>query len=78
MAVILSVAVLLIARFIISRGLVYLSKRTGSKYDDIVVEHLRPFRFAWLAPLLLICSSFQEPAGADLRAMAGPLPAGSP
>jgi miniconductance mechanosensitive channel len=66
-AVILSVAVLLIARFIISRGLVYLSKRTESKYDDIVVEHLRPFRFAWLAPLLLIYfSAGILPAGAEL------------
>jgi len=52
--IVLSVVVFLIARFIIARGLVYLSKRTESEYDDIVVEQLRPFRFAWIAPLLLI------------------------
>ncbi|MFC2046284.1 mechanosensitive ion channel family protein [Chloroflexota bacterium] len=52
--IVLSVVVFLIARLIVARGLVYLSKRTESKYDDIVVEELRPFRFAWIAPLLLI------------------------
>jgi miniconductance mechanosensitive channel len=67
MAIVLSVVVLLIARFIISRGLVYLSKRTETKYDDIVVEHLRPFRFAWIAPLLLIYfSAGILPAGTEL------------
>jgi len=44
------------ARFIIARGLVYLAKRTETKYDDIVVEHLHPFRVAWLAPLIVILS----------------------
>jgi miniconductance mechanosensitive channel len=62
---ILSVVVYLIARFLITRGLVYLSKRTETRYDDIVVEKLRPFRFAWIAPLLLIYG------------LAGLLPAGS-
>jgi miniconductance mechanosensitive channel len=51
---ILSVVVFLIARYFIARGLVYLSERTETKYDDILVEKLRPFRFAWIAPLLLI------------------------
>jgi miniconductance mechanosensitive channel len=50
----LSVVMFVIARFVIARGLVYLSKRTETKYDDIVVEKLRPFRFAWIAPLLVI------------------------
>ncbi len=53
-AVILSLLVFLIARYFIARGLIYLAERTESKYDDIVVEELRPFRFAWIAPLLLI------------------------
>lgn len=51
--VVLSVVVFLIARLVIARGLVHLSRRTASRYDDIVVEKLRPFRFAWIAPLLL-------------------------
>ena len=33
---ILSVVVFLIARYIVARGLVYISRRTESKYDDIV------------------------------------------
>jgi len=51
---ILSVIVFLIARHFIARGLVYLSTRTDNKYDDVIVERLRPFRFAWVAPLLVI------------------------
>ena len=51
---ILSVAVFWIARHFIARGLVYLSTRTENKYDDVIVEKLRPFRFAWVAPLLVI------------------------
>lgn len=52
--VILSVVVFLIARFFIARGLVYLSMRTKNRYDDVLVDKLRPFRFAWVAPLLVI------------------------
>jgi miniconductance mechanosensitive channel len=52
--VLMSVAVFLIARYFIARGLVYLSLRTKNKYDDVMVEKLRPFRFAWVAPLLVI------------------------
>jgi miniconductance mechanosensitive channel len=64
---VLSVVVFLIARFIIARGLVYLSKRTESEYDDIVVEQLRPFRFAWIAPLILIYfTAGLLPAGTEL------------
>jgi miniconductance mechanosensitive channel len=52
--VILSVVVFLIARFFIARGLVHLSVRTENRYDDVIVDKLRPFRFAWVAPLLVI------------------------
>jgi miniconductance mechanosensitive channel len=52
--VIVSVIVFLIARYFIARGLVYLSVRTENKYDDVIVDKLRPFRFAWVAPLLVI------------------------
>ena len=60
-----STAMFLIARYFIARGLVYLAMRTESKYDDIIVEKLRPFRFAWIAPLLVIyyfASSLTEAA----------------
>jgi miniconductance mechanosensitive channel len=52
-----SLVVFLITRVFIARGLVYLAERTESQYDDIVVEQLRPFRLAWIAPLLVIYSS---------------------
>jgi len=44
----------LIVRFLVGRTLVYLASRTANKYDDIIVAQLRPYRFAWLAPLLVI------------------------
>ena len=46
--------VFLIARQLIARGLFFVASRTANKYDDIIVERLRPFRFAWIAPLLVI------------------------
>jgi len=49
-----SAVVFLIARYLIANALVYLARRTANKYDDIIVEKLRPFRFAWIAPLLLV------------------------
>ena len=52
--VVLCVAVFLIARYFVARGLVYLSVRTKNRYDDVIVDKLRPFRFAWVAPLLVI------------------------
>jgi miniconductance mechanosensitive channel len=52
--IVFSMVCYLIARNLIARGLVALSHRTQSKYDDIIVDNLRPFRFAWIAPLLII------------------------
>jgi miniconductance mechanosensitive channel len=46
--------VFLIARFVIARGLIYIAGRTETKYDDILVEHLRPYSVTLVAPLLLI------------------------
>ncbi len=42
-----------IARNFIARGLVYLTERSTTQVDDILVRYMRPYRFAWLAPLLL-------------------------
>jgi miniconductance mechanosensitive channel len=53
-AVVLSLVGFFIARSIIARGLIYLAGRTETKYDDIIVNNLRPFRVAWLAPLLVL------------------------
>ena len=52
--ILLSFVLFLIARGIIARGLVYLAHRTESKYDDIIVESLRPFRVAWVVPFVVL------------------------
>ncbi|HLD94721.1 MAG TPA: mechanosensitive ion channel family protein [Anaerolineales bacterium] len=44
----------LVARFIVARGLIYLTSRTQNKWDDILVKHLRPYRLAWVAPLIVV------------------------
>jgi miniconductance mechanosensitive channel len=49
----LNAVALLVARNFIARGLVYLADRSKTKVDDILVRYMRPYRFAWLAPLLL-------------------------
>jgi miniconductance mechanosensitive channel len=54
--IILGVLMFMIARGVVARGLIYLAGRTTSKVDDIFVKHLRPFRVAWLAPLLVYFS----------------------
>jgi len=43
--------VLLVARNIIARGLIALSRHTKTRVDDILVKHLKPLRVAWLVPL---------------------------
>ncbi|NIW46330.1 MAG: mechanosensitive ion channel [candidate division Zixibacteria bacterium] len=52
--IILSTLVYFIGRLIVGRGLLYLAKRTETNYDDIVLEHLKPYRVSWIAPLVLI------------------------
>jgi miniconductance mechanosensitive channel len=54
--IILGIVLFVIARGVVARGLIYLTGRTASKMDDIFVKHLRPFRVAWLAPLLVYFS----------------------
>jgi miniconductance mechanosensitive channel len=52
--VVVGLVLYLVIRFLIARSLIYLASRTENKYDDILVEKLRPYRFAWIAPLLVI------------------------
>jgi len=52
--IILSVDGFFLARFIIGQGLNFLSERTETKVDDIIVKHLRPYRVAWLVPLIVV------------------------
>lgn len=52
--IILSIIVFFIFRVIIGKVLVYIAERTETKNDDILVKYLKPFRMAWLAPLIII------------------------
>jgi len=51
---VLSLAAFLIARLVIARGLVAIARRTKTQVDDIVLKALRPYRIAWLVPLLIL------------------------
>jgi len=53
-ALVLSLVAFLIARLIIARGLVALARRTRTQIDDIVLKALRPYRIAWLVPLVML------------------------
>lgn len=44
----------LIARYVVGRGLVWLTSRTKNKWDDVLVKQLRPNRVSWIAPLAII------------------------
>ncbi|MBN2502006.1 MAG: mechanosensitive ion channel [Anaerolineales bacterium] len=50
----LSLAVFFVARRIVARALYLFAEHTETKVDDIVVEELKPYRFAWIAPLLVL------------------------
>ena len=42
------------ARYLIARGLVYITSRTQNKWDDILVKHLHPYRLSVIAPLVVL------------------------
>jgi miniconductance mechanosensitive channel len=49
-----SLLTFLIARGVLARGLTYLASRSKNQIDDILVQKLKPFRVAWLAPFTII------------------------
>ncbi len=49
-----SLLTFLLARGVLARGLTYLASRSKNQIDDLLIEKLRPFRIAWLAPLFII------------------------
>ena len=49
----ISMIVFAVSRSFIGKSLVYLSERTETKVDDILVEKLRPYRIAYIPPILL-------------------------
>ena len=52
--ILLSLILLLVTRLIIGRGFTYLTRRTATQYDDIILKNLHPYRISWVAPLILI------------------------
>ena len=50
----ISLLTLFIVRVLLGRGLTAFARRTDTKIDDIVIDKLKPFRIAWLAPLIII------------------------
>lgn len=50
-AVILS---FLFARYVVGRGLVWLTKSTKNEWDDVLIKHMHPNRLSWVAPLAVV------------------------
>jgi len=50
----LSVLALMVTRFALTRGVIYLTKQTDNRFDDVLVHHLHPLRISIIAPLLVI------------------------
>lgn len=43
-----------LTKYVLARGLFKIAIATETIYDDLIVDHLRPFRVAWLVPLGLL------------------------
>lgn len=52
-----------LVRWALARLLYRIAVRSESVYDDLVVDHLHPFRFAWLVPLSLNLALFYATVG---------------
>ncbi|MEW5828780.1 MAG: mechanosensitive ion channel domain-containing protein [Chloroflexota bacterium] len=50
----LMILIYIFTRLVVARGLIYLTQRTKNKYDDILMQKLRPNRAAWLAPFIIL------------------------
>jgi hypothetical protein len=51
------------ARYVLARGAYKIAFKTETVYDDLFVDQLQPFRFAWLVPLKNIHPSYCAPYG---------------
>lgn len=45
---------LLIARYVVGRGLMWLARSTKNQWDDVLVKHMQPLRLSWVAPLAVL------------------------
>lgn len=59
LAAVFGLVAFLLARGIIAQGLTRLASRSRTEIDDIILRELRPFRVAWLAPLLILYAAAQ-------------------
>jgi len=50
----LSVIAFVIFRYLVARWFMGMARRSANKYDDILMKYMRPYRVAWLAPLIVI------------------------
>lgn len=64
-ALILGYLLYRLTKWALARVLYRIAIRTESVYDDLVVDRLHPFRFAWLLPLGLIYGLFYATLGPD-------------
>jgi miniconductance mechanosensitive channel len=53
-AIVLVIILYGISRIIFGRGLIYLTQRTKNKYDDIIMQRVRPYRVAWFVPFIIL------------------------
>ncbi|HRN49905.1 MAG TPA: mechanosensitive ion channel family protein [Anaerolineales bacterium] len=44
----------LFARYVVGRGLVWLTKSTKNEWDDVLIKHMHPNRLSWVAPFAVI------------------------
>ncbi len=52
--IILGTIAFVLFRFFVARWVMRLSERSSNQYDDILMHYLKPYRMAWLAPLIVI------------------------
>ena len=50
----LCVIAFVLIRYVVARWFVQLAGRSTNKYDDILMKHMKPYRVAWLAPLIVV------------------------
>ena len=55
--VVICLLAFIFSRQIVARGIIHLTARSTNKKDDILVFHLKPYRLAWFAPLIILNAS---------------------
>ncbi|MHB8134423.1 MAG: mechanosensitive ion channel family protein [Anaerolineaceae bacterium] len=55
--IVICLVAFLFTRQVVAKGIIHLTKRSTNKKDDILVSHLKPYRLAWFAPLIILNAS---------------------